>query len=419
MQAKPKNKGFVAILVTIIILVAMITISHSVSGLVIAQHRISADVLKSTQAYLAAESGIEDILLRFEKNENWSTPYTLNVGGATTTVDISDIVGGTRTVTSEGDLADRIRKLQLVYQITADEISFRYGAQVGDGGMEMDNNSRIKGNVFSNGSVVSPNKGYIDGTIKVATIGSKIEELIVQDDAYTHNCKNCTIGGNLYFSGGSKQNCTSTLGEKSHPTTTAQALPISQELIDKWKDEAELGGVIVGDYTVPGGATVYLGPKKITGTTTIENNATLILTGTLWVENNIIIKNGATVKLDPGSYWGLSGIFMADGKISIKPGVSLEGSGIGGSYLLLLSTNSSLVKTSPAIEIDNTTAGGIFYANNGLIVVKNNVEAREVTAYQVYLEENAEVNYETGLMDTEFSSGPGGSWEVGGWREVE
>ncbi len=148
MQAKPKNKGFVAILVTIIILVAMITISHSVSGLVIAQHRISADVLKSTQAYLAAESGIEDILLRFEKNENWSTPYTLNVGGATTTVDISDIVGGTRTVTSEGDLADRIRKLQLVYQITADEISFRYGAQVGDGGMEMDNNSRIKGQCF-------------------------------------------------------------------------------------------------------------------------------------------------------------------------------------------------------------------------------------------------------------------------------
>ncbi len=412
------QRGFVALLISILILLAMITISVSISNLIIGQYRISSNILKSSQAYFTAEGGIEDALLRLTKNMKWSSIYTLSIGDNVSTVGISDVIGGARTITSEGEVKARIRKIQVVHQITTEKVSFYYGAQIGDGGMEMGNNARIEGNVFSNGSIIS-GKGYIDGTVKVATIGNRIEGLTIADDAYTHNCKNCTISGSLYFSGGSSQNCTSTEGIEEHPVQETKDLPIPASTIGDWKNDADEGEPIFGDYILDGKITAELGPKRITGSMTIDNGATLIMTGTIWVEGDILVKNGAIIKLDPNFYWGLSGILITDGKVAIKPGVSLEGSGMEGSYLLLLSTNSSLDKLSPAIEIDNTTVGGIFYTSNGLIVVKNKVEAREVTGYQILLKETALINYETGLADAEFSSGPGGSWQVTGWREIE
>jgi|GEM_PF-630384 len=440
LNIKNNQKGFAVFFITILILAAMFGIGVSLTILTLGEHNISRNIIKSSQAYYIAEAGVEDALLRLVKSMNWVSTSTLNVDGGSATIEISDIIGGSRTITSEGDVLNRIRKIQIVYQVTTEKISFYYGAQIGGGGMEMGNNAEVKGNVFSNGSVTSVQKGYIKDTIKVATIGSKIEGLIVGEsdeycleytcDAYTHNCKNCTIRGILYFSGGGAENCEATEGVKEHPVQESKDLPILQSQIDEWKTEASCSDkpecIIEGDYILDGKVTDYLGPKKITGNMTLDNKAILIMTGTIWVVGDVTVRNGAKIQLDPISYGGLSGILIADGKIHIKPGVTLEGSGEEGSYLLILSTNDSLDKLMPAIDVDNTTAGGIFYTpntyngrNGGLIVIKNRVEIREVTGYKIYLEENAVINYETGLEDAEFSSGPGGSWEVASWKETE
>jgi len=427
---KNNQKGFALFYVTILVLGIIIASGINISVLTYNQQKIFQNIVKSTQAYYAAEAGLEDALLRLENDMNWSSPYTLNVGGGTAEIEISDILGGSRTITSNGDVSNRIRKTRIIYQVSSEEVSFYYGAQVGDGGMEMGNNATVKGNIFSNGSVVSTQKGYIDNTIKVATIGSYIEGLVVGENAYTHNCKDSTIAKTLYYSGGSLQNCDATEGVKEHPTQEAKDFPITQIQVDEWKTEASCSDspecIIEGDYVLDGKVTDYLGPKKITGSMTLDNNATLIITSTIWVVGDITIRNGASVRLDSNSYGGLSGVLAADGKIHIKPGVTLEGSGQEGSYLLILSTNDSLDDKAPAIDIDNTTSGGIFYTpntydarNGGLIVIRNKVEAREVTGYKVFLEENAVINYEYGLEDAEFSSGPGGSWEVISWKEIE
>lgn len=413
------QRGFATFLIAILVLIVMIGISVSITALILGRQRILRNVVESTQAYYIAEAGIEDALLRLSKNMNWLNSYTLSVNGGSALMEISDIIGGSRAITSEGNMKNRIRKIQIVYQVSTQQISFYYGAQIGDGGMEMGNNARVKGNVFSNGSIVAPVKGYIDNTTEVATIGSRIEGLIIGEDAYTHICKNCTIGGVLYYSGGTLEKCDATKGIKEHPVQESKDLPISQSVIDNWKIDAEGGGEIVGDYVLDGKVTGYLGPQKITGNLTLDNKATLIMTGTIWVVGDVLVSNGAGIKLDSVSYGALSGVLLVDGKIKIRPGVILEGSGQEGSYLMLLSTNPSLDKLAPAINVDNTTLGGIFYANQGLITVRNNVETREVTGYQIYLEENAIINYETGLEDTSFTSGPGGSWEVASWKEIE
>lgn len=419
-----ENKGFAAFYVTILVLAVIFALAVSIAVLTYNEQKIIQNVVKSNQTYYAAESGIEDALLRLAKEKNWSSPYTLNVGSGSAEVEISNILGGSRMINSIGDISDRIRKIRVTYVISTQEISFHYGAQVGEGGMLMGNNSRVKGNIYSNGSVVSETGvGYIDDTVVVAINGNRIEGLNVGQDAKAHKCKDSTIGGTLTYvatTGGEVENCDAGELIKSQPNEIpVQDLPISQSQIDEWKQEAEAGGIIAGDHTVSG-SSENLGPIKIEGDFLLDNNATLNITGTIWVVGNFRVDNGSTIKLDLSSYGSMSGLIIIDGKTKVKPNTYLKGSGEQGSYLMILSTNPEVLDTAnPAIEIDNNSDAAIFYANQGLIVLKNNVQTREVTGYKVFLENNAEVLYESGLQNSSFSTGPGGSWEVAIWEEIE
>ena len=414
------QKGFAALFITILVLAVIFGIAVSISILTLGQQKISQNITKSSQAYYASEAGVEDVLLRLVKKMNWSSPYNLKVGNATATVEISDIVGGTRTITSKGNSLNRIRKIQIVYAISTQQVSFHYGAQVGEGGMIMGNGSQVLGNVFSNGSVTGG--GTIQNSIIVAGNGNKIDGITVGNDATVHTCKDSNIGGNLtYVSGGSIQNCTVGGATSTRPNEIElQPLPISQSQIDEWEEDAAAGGVITTNISISG--TKILGPIQIGTSTnpknlTVENGATLIIEGTVYVTGDITFNNNATVNLD-SSYGSLSGIILTEGVITVENNVILNGSGQAGSYVLLLSTKNDT--TNPVIDIRNNAAGSvIYYANSGLIYLANNMYAREVTGYKIQIANNAIIQYESGLEETNFSSGPGGSWEVTDWKEIE
>ena len=421
-EQKNKNSknGFAALYLTVLILAVIIAISVSISILTFGQQKISQNITKSSQAYYASEAGVEDVLLRLVKKMNWSSPYNLKVGNATATVEISDIVGGTRTITSKGNSLNRIRKIQIVYAISTQQVSFHYGAQVGEGGMIMGNGSQVLGNVFSNGSVTGG--GTIQNSIIVAGNGNKIDGITVGNDATVHTCKDSNIGGNLtYVSGGNIQNCTVGGATSTRPNEIElQPLPISQSQIDEWEEDAAAGGVITTNISISG--TKILGPIQIGTSTnpknlTVENGATLIIEGTVYVTGDITFNNNATVNLD-SSYGSLSGIILTEGVITVENNVILNGSGQAGSYVLLLSTKNDT--TNPVIDIRNNAAGSvIYYANSGLIYLANNMYAREVTGYKIQIANNAIIQYESGLEETNFSSGPGGSWEITSWKEIE
>lgn len=419
------EKGFSALFIAFLSLAIIFSIVAGLSVLTLEQTRVAGNIVQSAQSYYASEAGIEDMLLRLKNNLTWSAQYNLNVGKGIASIEVSNIVGGTRTITSTGNNFSRVRKNRIVYTISTQQVSFHYGAQVGEGGLLMGNNARVRGNVYSNGSVIPAkggDKGIIDETVIVALNGNRIDGLQVGKDAQAHNCYNSTIGGTLtYVAGGVRQDCNAGQGQREQSSEIPKKdLPISLAQIGQWKLEAEGGGTISGDYTVSGKVTQDLGPKKITGNFLIDNNATLNMIGALWVAGNLRIDNGATVKLDQSSFGAKSGVIVVDGKVKIKPGTSIKGSGEVGSYLLILSTNSEVVDTSnPAIDVDNNSDAAIFYTNQGLIVLRNRIEAREVTGYKIFLDNNAEILYEAGLEEASFSSGPGGSWEVASWQEVE
>lgn len=197
-----------------------------------------------------------------------------------------------------------------------------------------------------------------------------------------------------------------------------QNLPISDGVIQDWKNDAAAGGTHTGNYTLTNNAIGSLGPRRITGDLNISNGATLTVTGTLWVEGKIQLSNNCTIRLDPG-YGANSGVIIADGIINVSNNCAFQGSGQAGSYIMLLSHRND--PTGNVMTISNNAVGVIYYANRGRIHFSNNATAREATGYGISLDNNAIITYDTGLQNATFTSGPGAGWSVtpGTWQEIK
>ena len=413
MITKTSKQGFVAVLITILVLIFMLSIAMSMSVLIFTRQIISTNTANATQSYYTAQAGIEDSLMRLKNNPQMAPlTYTLTINNSTTNVVIPAIIGGSRSINSQGNNLGLIKTTQVVYAIDSEGISFHYGAQVGDGGLHMENSSKINGSVFSNGSIIGSGSATIENDAIVANNGNSINGMRVKGNAMAYSCINSTIDGNLTYVTGGSNSCTvgGTVATQSGQITP-QSLPISQAQIDEWKNDATTGGT-TGSVSLSGSQTMSLGPQKITGNLSLSNSAVLTLTGTVYVTGDITLSNSAKIKLD-SSYGSLSGIILSDGIISPGNSSTLQGSGQSGSYLLVLSTNTS----DTAISIANSASGAIFYASAGGITASNNFSAREVTGYKLIMSNSATITYESGLANVLFTSGPGGSWKVTSWKE--
>ena len=173
---------------------------------------------------------------------------------------------------------------------------------------------------------------------------------------------------------------------------------------------------------------ITLGPVKINCDVNITGNPTITLTGVLWVLGNINIENTATVRISP-SLGTVSVPVIADNptnrttssKVELQNSATFVGNG-SGSYVMVVSQNNSSEQggSEKAIELENSAQGDLLlYAAHGEIHIKNSALLKEVTGYKVHLSNFAEVTYETGLASLLFSAGPGGSWTIADWKEVQ
>lgn len=434
MNQSTSQKGFAALFLSFLILAIILALGVNITVLTLGQQKIAANITISSQAYYTAEAGLEDALLRLEKSMNWASPYSFQVGEATATVTISNIIGGTRTLDSEGNSFERIRKTQVIYQIDTDQISFHFGAQVGEGGLTMESNSKVIGNVFSNGDISGTGTGMggsiITETVKVAGVHT-IREVLVNGDAHANTFQDCQVDGEAFYVV-SITNCTVGTQTQISESPAPVALPISDTQINEWKTKAEAGGVITPpgpDFEHRISGINSLGPIKIDGHLRIEANSTFILTGTVWVTGELRPDSNTNIYLDP-SFGTLSGIFISDGTLRLESNILVCGSeGIqtsprqcnpsNGSFIIFLSTSPSLDPDQPALRIDSDTEAAIAYASKGIIDIRSNSSLKEVTGFAVRLRSNAQIIYEIGLQDLSFTSGPSGGWEVTSWKEVE
>ncbi|MBU3901409.1 pilus assembly PilX N-terminal domain-containing protein [Patescibacteria group bacterium] len=238
-----------------------------------------------------------------------------------------------------------------------------------------------------------------------------LDNVVVGANAHANTIRHSAITGNAYY----QTINDTTVGGTRYPGSAdpaSESMPIPPTVIDNWKSEAEAGGVINGDYSLDGGAVATLGPKKIVGNLTVSNQGDLTISGTLFVTGNINIYNNAKVRL--GSNFGeYSGVILTDGLVTVANGCVFYGAN-DNTYILILST-----KSGQAINIANNSDTAIFYAANGSADVNNNTILKELTAYQIHLNNGAEVIYESGLASILFSAGvSGGAWDITSWEEV-
>ncbi|MBI4038615.1 hypothetical protein HY384_01510 [Candidatus Daviesbacteria bacterium] len=184
--------------------------------------------------------------------------------------------------------------------------------------------------------------------------------------------------------------------------------PISEANISDWKAEAEAAGVTNGDIT---DCVATLGPGKITGNVSLGNSCNVTIKSPVWITGTLTLGNTTKFTLDQ-SFAAFSGIIIIDGKITLGNGVDFLGSGTSGSYLMLLATYNSIVNGGVAIDSGNSSISGILYAPFGKVELSNGASFKEITAWEIGLGNNATLNYQSGMAQAFFSSGPSGSYSL-------
>jgi len=411
---KNKQKGYVMLIVTFLVLLIMLTIAMTVCFSVTNSQKKTTNTVKATQAYYAAEAGIEDALLRLKKEPTLSSfTYQFNVDTIKVNVGIPQTFGISKNIVSTADNKNIIKNIQTVVSLNnALQASFYYGIEVGEGGLIMGNGGVVKGNVFSAGNVSG--KGTINNNLVVSGNGHWVKDVRVKGNVLAYSClSGAVVEGDLTYVTGGQRTCT-VYGsiKKQDEEISGRPLPIPQWQIEKWKKEAGDVEVITGDVTITNNQIRSMGPVKITGNLNISNGATLKMTGVIYVQGDIYVSNNAIVRLD-SSYNSFGGILLSDGIISINNNAQFYGSGQAGSYVLVLSTSNS----DSAVVISNNTTGAVFYASAGGLYINNGVSLMEATGYKVRMDNNSSIEYSSGLVHIYFTSGPGGGWTISDWQE--
>jgi hypothetical protein len=272
-------------------------------------------------------------------------------------------------------------------------------------------------------------KVYVGGTTGVISgvgIGYDENHDIYADgigEAWAHTVNNSQLKSTLYCKTGSG-NKNSGGGSISCNTSKNDPLPqpfsISQSQVDQWKTEADDGTPVTGDHELSG--TVSIGPEIYTGNITTAPGTIITITGTVWIQGTFEPKNGTQINLDPG-YGAAGGVIVVDGASDLSQGVTFSGTGETGSFLLLYSSsdcpNGALCGGDNAIYVANNVGAVLLNAPNGTIYFKNGSRATEATASKIYLQQNAKITYDTGLLNAFFTSGPGGAYQLTSWQETK
>jgi len=427
-----EKRGAAMLTVVMLSLFTGLLIAHGVTSPVAREARVARELNGSKNSFIVAEALEEDVIYRVKNAMNYDSTETLELNGYHAT---STIVDNAQTsnieVTTRGEGNAFVRKKYSELS-KGDRVEFNYGVQIGNGGLEMYNQSSVRGNVYANGSIVAfsdnlvygsvtsaESAGLVDGVHATGTVRSNtIQDSTVEEDAYYQNISGTTVFGDLYP------------GSEDQP---AQEFPITDETLDSWEQIAEEGGIISPapedcPYVIDEDATI--GPVKITCGLRIRLGPTVTLGGMVWVEGDIDVENSATIRLDP-ALGAKSVAMIADdqsnrttsSKIILRNSINFEGSGQENSYIMLISRNDDAEfgsGTEKAIEFQQTASGDVLvYSNHGEIEITNNSELRELTGYKIIIRNSAELIYEEGLASSLFETGPGGSWDVIDWRETE
>jgi hypothetical protein len=388
---------------------------------------VTRSLLDSRQGYYAAESGVEDAVYRHLEGMSIGTSEVISVGSSTATTTITNVLDE-KWLSATAKVGALTRKTRSIIRV-GNGASFNFGLQSDVGGITMNNSSSVSGNAYSNGPIVGGGSSMIYGDVISAGATGSITGVHATGSAWANAISNSRVDKNAYY-----QTISSTVvGGVSYPGSANQAtssLPIADSLIEEWKVQAEAGGVITSPCPYTINSDVTIGTRKIqcSNVTITGNNTDVTLSGPLWIDGNLTLEK-ATFHI-PSTLGTKSVQIVVDdpenhatgSKIVVQNSTTFVDDDGGSSYVLLLSRNNSAKNGGSEVAIDLAqSANGkvLVYAAEGEINLANSVTMKEVTGYHIVLGNNTNVQYETGLANLLFSGGPGGSYVLTQWQEIQ
>jgi hypothetical protein len=363
----------------------MFIVSVALIGITSSEYLASNSSYKKSQALSLAEAGVEKTISELNQDTGYQGTQgaPIQLGNGEIEVSISGN-GQSRTIESIGYIPNKAnykqkKTVKMTLLVNSELVSFHYAVQVGNQGITMYSNSNINGNVYSNGSIV----GYA----------------------------NSRINGDAYAVGTISSSRPTVSGTK-HPDSPPSDMPTLD--YDLWRNYSSAGGTHEGTYELNSGSH-ELGPMKIHGDFKMNSNSSLTLTGPLYVTGNFEMNSNSRLYLD-NDFGSAGTVIIVDGTIRLNSNsyiYTTDTSPKG--YILLASANT----TDSAIELNSNASNGICYALNGGIQFNSNAKVVAVVAKHLILNSNATLDYDTGLINAEFSGGPGGGWSIqtGTWTE--
>lgn len=438
---KPHTRGAALLIFIILFLVASAALVYGV-GRGAYQDIVWYRTLESSkETFFAAEAAAEDAIYRHRSSESYSNTESFTIGDAAVAVSRTFSVDRfTFDITAEAFNTYRNTHLELVL---GDGASFSFGLQSDTGGIRMENSSGVIGNIYSNGTVVGTGGGsgnLVTGSIISAGPGGFIDGVHATGSVWAHTINDSWVEGDAHYYATSTLTASVVDGTKypGSPDQATSALPVSDSVIDDWKDTAEAGGIISSSDPRCAGGTWVIDSSTTTNATKIECNVyvdksgtTWTLQGPIWIEGDLTTKSGPTIEID-NSIPDLEGksiqiIVDNESNRSSSSRVVLQNSAIfngygDGSYILLLSQNTDEETGGPeaAITSNQSAAGDVLlYAGHGEILIEQSGQFVGVAALLIRLRNSAQIIYETGAVSLEFPSGPGGGYIIGRWDEVK
>ncbi|MFA5070566.1 MAG: hypothetical protein WC528_04775 [Patescibacteria group bacterium] len=477
------QRGVVAILTLLAVSVLALLIMTTMSVLAADELKMSISERNTEKTFYAAETGINEALYRLSK-DGLPANFCLSFDGTAIPCANSEKIEVSfsldpnnpynRIINSRAqDITGKERTLSFTAQTNSYAAGLDFAVHTGTGGLEMENNTRVYGNIHSNGNIYGSTggtpKSEIYGDIKVSGITTNLVQTFSYDLRYADNTLFKHLNGNLHaheivdskISGdacyqiinsstvsgssevyGSNPNCISDPAPATFPITDPQIENWTNEIKDH-VNEAILNGTgqlfptnktvntseTWGPTKVNGNLIIQGSPQGVNklvmndnlwviGNLEIQNNGQLTLFKNILVSGNIIFYQNSTINLDP-SVGENDGLIIVNGKTEIKNVVSINGSGNSKSSLMLISTNNSLDTDNPAILANNVSNGVLYYAKDGKITIDQNGDLCGTIAHTIHLKNGATVRYKPDKQildippnDDNYTFGPvSGSWQ--------
>lgn len=382
-----KLKSGQVLIITIIFLTVILILSTSLFTRVTSFLRFGSNSIMREQAVNLAEAGIDKTLWQLNQTGGTYSGETNTAVGTTGTftVTVADKSPGIKTITATGYVpsANAPKEKQVIKvdtSISTSVIAFRYAVQVGTGGVNMSNSASINGNVYSN--KLGPD----------SILGSG----------------QSAINGDAYAVGTISTPAPTVTGRKFQNQQPSQMPTLDYQ---QWKDAATAGGVTTcpgGSCDFSGSTIANIGPQKYVGSFNVSNSVILTMQGPVYITGNLTLSNSAKINLD-NSFGSNGTVLIVDGTVSVSNNATFNPTSANPKgYILVVSTSSS----DSAISLSNHGQTAVFYALSGGAQVSNQANATALVANSLSMSNQSQLDYDSGLASSSFSTGPGGSWTI-------